>query len=65
MERMGFKFKIINDDNKTLAYLDDSQLSDFVLVDDYINQRLIAIGKMNEIEKVNGFALQAESLKKK
>ncbi len=61
----GFKFKIINDDNKTLAYLDDSQLSDFVLVDDYINQHLIAIGKMNEIEKVNGFALQAESLKKK
>ena len=62
--RSGFQFKIINDDNKTLAYLDDSQLSDFVLVDDYINQRLIAIGKMNEIEKVNGFALQAESLKK-
>ena len=63
--RSGFQFKIINDDNKTLAYLDDSQLSDFVLVDDYINQRLIATGKLNEIEKVNGFALQAESLKKK
>jgi len=63
--RSGFQFKIINDDNKTLAYLDDSQLSDFVLVDDYINQRMIATGKLNEIEKVNGFALQAESLKKK
>lgn len=63
--RSGFQFKIINDDNKTLAYLDDSQLSDFVLVDDYVNQRLIATGKLNEIEKVNAFALQAESLKKK
>ncbi len=63
--RSGFQFKIINDDNKTLAYLDDSQLSDFVLVGDYINQRLIATGKLNEIEKINGFALQAESLKKK
>ena len=63
--RSGFQFKIINDDNKTLAYLDDSQLSDFVLVDDYINQQMIATGKLNEIEKVNGFALQAESLKKK
>ena len=61
----GFQFKIINDENKTLAYLDDSQLSDFILVDDYINQRLIATGKLNEIEKINGFALQAESLKKK
>ena len=62
--RSGFQFKIINDDNKTLAYFDDSQLSDFVLVDDYINQRLIATGKLNEIEKINAFALQAESLKK-
>ncbi len=63
--RSGYQFKIINDNNKTLAYLDDSQLSDFVLVGDFINQRLIATGKLNEIAKINAFALQAASLKKK
>jgi len=40
-------------------------LSDFVLVGDFINQRLIATGKLNEIAKINAFALQAASLKKK
>lgn len=61
----GYKFKLINDDNEIVAFVDHSRLPATVPIGDFINTRLTAWGTIGEIENVDAVVLRVKLLKKK
>ncbi len=63
--RSGYKFKLINNDNETIAYLDHSKLPDAEPFINFVNTRLTAWGTIDDLEKVDAVVLRAKMLKKR
>lgn len=63
--RNGYRFKLINTDNKTIAFVDPSSLPDYIIFTDYINAKTIATGKLKPGSKEGDLILNLQSLKKK
>lgn len=64
-ERTGYGFKLIDNDNKTLAFVDLSGLPEHLVFTDYINAKLIASGSLKEGSSKGDLILNALNLKKK
>ena len=63
--RTGYRFKLINTDNKTIAFVDPSSLPEYIIFADYINAKTIASGKLMSGSDEGDLILNIQSLKKK
>jgi len=63
--RSGYKFKLINSDNETIAYVDHSKLPDAEPFTNFVNTRLTAWGTIDDLENIDSIVLRAKMLKKK
>lgn len=63
--RSGYKFKLINSDNETIAYVDHSKLPEAEPFTNFVNTRLTAWGTIDDLENVDAIVLRAKMLKKK
>jgi hypothetical protein len=63
--RTGYRFKLINTDNKTIAFVDPSSLPEYIILADYINAKTIASGKLMSGSNEDYLILNIQSLKKK
>lgn len=63
--RSGYKFKLINNDNEIIAYLDHSNLPAAEPFNTFVNTRLTAWGTIDDLENVDAVVLRAKMLKKK
>ncbi len=63
--RTGYRFKLINTDNKTIAFVDPSSLPEYIILADYINAKTIASGKLMSGSNEGDLILNIQSLKKK
>jgi hypothetical protein len=63
--RTGYRFKLINTDNKTIAFVDPSSLPKYIILADYINAKTIASGKLMSGSNEGYLILNIQSLKKK
>jgi hypothetical protein len=63
--RSGYKFKLINSDNETIAYVDQSKLSDAEPFASFVNTRLTAWGRIDDLENIDSIVLRVKMLKKK
>ena len=64
-KRTGIRFKLINNDNKTIAFVDQSGLPEYLVFTDYINARVIASGALKEGKNPNDLILALQNVKKK
>lgn len=64
-ERTGYGFKLIDNDNKILAFVDPSRLAEHLVFTDYINAKLIASGSLKEGSSEGELILSVQNLKKK
>lgn len=64
-KRTEIRFKLINNDNKTIAFIDQSGLPDYLVFTDYINSRVIATGTLKEGKNDNDLIIGLQNLKKK
>jgi len=63
--RNGYRFKLIDTDNKTIAFVDPSSLPEYLIFTDYINAKTIATGKLKPGSDEGDLILNLQSLKKK
>ncbi len=63
-KKTGFAYKLINDQKKTIAFLDTSTLPEFILLRDYVETKSQASGKLIPQEKIASLVLQVTALKK-
>ena len=63
--RSGYKFKLINSDNETIAYVDHAKLSDAEPFTNFVNTRLTAWGTIDDLENIDSIVLRVKMLKKK
>ncbi|HAT60518.1 MAG TPA: hypothetical protein DCS60_07075 [Opitutae bacterium] len=63
--RSGYKFKLINSDNETIAYVDHSKLSDTEPLTNFVNTRLTAWGTIDDNTIENSIVLRIKMLRKK
>jgi len=61
----GYRFKLVNSDNETIAYLDPSKLQAAEPFNSFLNTRLTAWGTIDDTEKADAVVLRAKILKKK
>jgi|GEM_PF-687585 len=62
--RFGLQYKLINDANQNLAFVNTAGLAKFVLVTDYVNTRIQVTGPIESAEKGDKLIITAQSLKK-
>ncbi len=64
-KRTGIRFKLINDNNRTIAFVDPKNLPEYLVFTDYINARVIASGPLTEGKNDTDLILSVRNLKKK
>jgi hypothetical protein len=64
-KRTEIRFKLINNDNKTIAFVDQSGLPEYLVFTDYINSRVIATGTLKEGKNDNDLIIGLQNLKKR
>lgn len=64
-KRTGHGFKLIDNDNKTIAFVDASSLPGHLVFTDYINAKTIATGLLKEGPEDGDLILSIQKLKKK
>ncbi len=63
--RSGYKFKLINNDNEIIAFIDHSKLPAAEPFNNFVNTRLTAWGTIDDLENIDSVVLRAKMLKKK
>ncbi len=64
-QNTGYEFKLINTDNETMAYIDDTNLFSIGPIQEYINSRLVATGSIEKPEESSFVVMNLVRLKKK
>ncbi len=63
-KKTGYAYKLVNDQRKTIAFLDTSKLPEFVMLRDYVDTISQASGKLIPQEKIASLVLEVSALKK-